>query len=139
MPALVWNAVAGFVSPLIPHQRASAVRRGVLANICSTRRGGLLCFFTLPTTSWSPPLHRRGIIGTICHQGVAPATRSFNAGCHPEGVKSQRTQCCDLTTRGDPGLLKCATLSHRFFIAWIATSSFFTSYALRKCEKLRSQ
>ena len=27
------------------------------------------------------------------------------------------------TTRGDPGLLECATLSHRFFIYWIATSA----------------
>ena len=27
-----------------------------------------------------------------------------------------------MTTRGDPGLLECATLSHRFFIDWIATS-----------------
>ena len=88
--------------------------------------------------------------GTICHWGVAPATRSFNAGCHPEEVKSQRTpgpqkffekifgwkQCCDLTTRGDPGLLECATLSHRFFIDWIATSraSGFAFHASWTCS-----
>ncbi len=56
---------------LIPHQRASAIRRGVLANSCSTRRGGLLCFFTLPTTSWSPPpqegnYYRHLLLGLFC-------------------------------------------------------------------------
>ena len=80
-----------------------------------------------------------GVIVIIFYGDCAFASSPevLTQGGHPEGVKSQRTpgpqkffekifgwkQCCDLTTCGDPGLLECATLSHRFFIYWIATSA----------------